>query len=101
MSRTQRSNKFDLSKKHLREIKDIIINQESNLDDYSRPRDFSAALPELDAGGKEAVPKDIFEYYDKMDQDDEALSSKKSKLFLLEIQKDKIEILQKRSASLY
>lgn len=45
----------------------------------------------------DAVPKDIFEFYDKMDQDDgnEAALAKK-KAVQLEIFKDKIEILQKR-----
>ena len=77
-----------------REIKDIIINQESNLDDNSRPLEFLPKMNELDSIG--SVPKDIFEYYDKMDQDDDSTSSKKQKLFLLEIDKEKIEILQKR-----
>ena len=40
--------------------------------------------------------KYIFEYYDKLDQDDDTMNSKKVKLFLLEINKEKIEILQKR-----
>ena len=84
-----------------REIKDIIINQESNLDEYSRPRDFSSGMPDIDSVGKDAVPKDIFEYYDKLDQDDDSTNSKKTKLFLLEIQKDKIETLQKRLAKVF
>ena len=77
-----------------REIKDIIINQESNMDDNARPADFMPRIGEMDATG--TVPKDIFEYYDKLDQDDDTMNSKKVKLFLLEINKEKIEILQKR-----
>ena len=72
-------------------IKSIVINQ----DDNQRKVEFAASsmVNELPEPGKE-VPKDIFEYYDKMDQDDESLTSKK--VFLLEIDKDKIEDLQKR-----
>lgn len=77
-----------------REIKEIIINQESNFDDNSTKAGFLPKISELDPAG--SVPKDIFEYYDKMDQDDDSTLSKKSKLFLLEINKEKIEILQKR-----
>lgn len=77
-----------------REIKDIIINQESNMDDNTRPTDFMPRIGEMDSTGM--VPKDIFEYYDKLDQDDDSSASKKVKLFLLEINKEKIEVLQKR-----
>ena len=79
-------------------IKSIVINQDFNQDDNQRRTQFGASssmLNELPEPGKE-VPKDIFEYYDKMDQDDENMLSKKTKTYLLEIEKDKIEDLQKR-----
>ena len=78
-------------------IKSIVINQDINQDDNQRKVQFAASsmVNELPEPGKE-VPKDIFEYYDKMDQDDETLTSKKAKVFLLEIDKNKIEDLQKR-----
>ena len=44
---------------------------------------------------KETTSKDMFEFYDKMDQD-EAIVSTKSKVFSFEIDKEQIENLQKR-----
>jgi len=54
-------------------------------------------MNETTALSTDAVPKDIFEFYDKMDQDegtDVVLS--KTKAVQLEIYKDQIESLQKR-----
>jgi len=45
------------------------------------------------------VPKDIYDYYDKMDQD-ETDELKKQKIILLEIRTDQIEVLQKRCQEL-
>lgn len=46
------------------------------------------------------VPKDIFDYYDTMDQDDNFDELKKKKIILLEIKQNQIETLQKRCQEL-
>jgi DNA excision repair protein ERCC-3 len=51
---------------------------------------------ETDGGAiSENIPKDIFDYYDKMDQDDGVDELKKKNIILLEIQPEQIETLQK------
>lgn len=44
---------------------------------------------------KEGSSKDMFEFYDKLDQDETA-TNEKAKAFLFEIRKEEIETLQKR-----
>ena len=76
-------------------IKPIIINQDLVLESlYRRDGEPSilpaaaaqASMPVLNAN---SVPKDIFEFYDKMDQDDNAeVALNKSKVVQLEIYKD-------------
>ncbi len=82
------------------EIKHIVINQDiSHVDAASsRPQRSATFVGSATTSSEttEAIPEDIFSYYDKMDQDDENLSGSKKNLFLLEIHKEKIEILQKR-----
>ena len=48
------------------------------------------------SGGGGAGPKDIFEYYDKLDQDEGVDMNAKGKCFSFEIVKAEIEKLQKR-----
>lgn len=65
-------------------IKTVIINADQPME--------SSADNHLN---KDASSKDMFEFYDKLDQDETAISQK-AKVFLFEIQKDQIETLQKR-----
>lgn len=95
-------------------IKSIMIDQEAVLDAlYNRVRNpeqqynstLRSSVPmdaSIPAEGAE-VPKDIFEMYENMDQDDIAeISNKKEKVKIvqLEILKDEIETLQKRCQEL-
>jgi DNA excision repair protein ERCC-3 len=50
-------------------------------------------------GTDENVPKDIFDYYDKLDQDDD-VDLKQKRVIMLEIKQDQIEYLQKRCQEL-
>lgn len=68
-------------------IKTIIKNTEQ------QPMEIAEDAASLNI--KETTSKDMFEFYDKMDQD-EAIVSSKSKVFSFEIDKEQIENLQKR-----
>ncbi len=90
-------------------IKSIVINQDASALDQpdqtsTQLKGFggsmSSNLNEQESSASANVPKDIFEYYDKMDQDDDVALSKKSKSHLLEIAKSEIEVLQKRCQEL-
>lgn len=93
-------------------IKSIMIDQEAVLDAlYNRDRNpdqpYKSTIKESETNpmGIEdtGVPKDIFEMYENMDQEDVAeVSTKRSKVktVLLEIFKDHIETLQKRCQEL-
>ena len=62
---------------------------------YNRNSDFVEEPEEMSI--ETNAPKDMFEFYDKMDQDDGTeIQLKKSKAIQLEIHKDQIETLQKR-----
>lgn len=81
-------------------IRPIITNQDLVTNSlYNRNNDYVInPIPSTsEVLSTDAVPKDIFEFYDKMDQDDgnDAVLTKK-KVVQLEIFKDKIEVLQKR-----
>jgi DNA excision repair protein ERCC-3 len=76
-------------------IRPIVVNQDyATTESIAADRNRDAVAGDNITDG--SVPKDIFEFYDKMDQDDESVGSSKKKIFLLEIHKDNIEILQKR-----
>ena len=62
----------------------------------------ASGINSLEALSADSVPKDIFEFYDKMDQDDAGETSGKGKqqVFEFEIVKDQIELLQKRFAKI-
>jgi DNA excision repair protein ERCC-3 len=51
------------------------------------------------SGADANVPKDIFDYYDKLDQDDD-IDLKQKRVILLEVRQDQIEYLQKRCQEL-
>lgn len=80
-------------------IKPIVINQELVLNSlYNRYNEYPV-IPTTSSEAPlntDAVPKDIFEFYDKMDQDEGTETIAKSKAVQLEIYKDQIETLQKR-----
>ncbi len=85
-------------------VRPIVINQDmASIQESLAPKtgsvlDFIPGPDGMTDGSNGNVPKDIFEFYDKMDQDEETNGSgnPKKKLFLLEILKDQIEVLQKR-----
>ena len=87
-------------------IKQIVINQDISRVDLGSSKAFGSSATSSDragggGSGGDAVPEDIFAYYDKMDQDDDNMGgSNKKNVFLLEILKEKIEILQKRCQEL-
>lgn len=69
-------------------IKTLIINSDQPVE--SGPDAAGSSLT-----SKEASSKDMFEFYDKMDQD-EVVASSKVKVYTFEILKEQIETLQKR-----
>ena len=70
--------------------------QQDNLSYEAREKEsLSAQEMAVDEASNENIPKDIFDYYDKMDQDDGFDELKKKQIILLEIKPDQIEILQK------
>jgi DNA excision repair protein ERCC-3 len=94
-------------------IKDQTINEsnfvekskENLLNMLENEEDFTSVLNGTSKNGdiaktKEQIPKDIFEYYDKLDQDDGNDLANKKKLMLIEIEKEHIEVLQKRCQEL-
>jgi hypothetical protein len=82
-------------------IKQILVNQDYTIEggggQFSAGAEFSAASASemMMSDAQAAGPKDIYEFYDKLDQDDVNANSR-TKVYLLEIHKDQIEVLQKR-----
>ncbi|CAF0714328.1 unnamed protein product [Brachionus calyciflorus] len=72
-------------------IKNIIIHQDLSGDGNHLNYDQYLA----NDVGKETAANDMFEFYDKMDQDEVNLNTKQ-KIYLFEIRKEEIENLQKR-----
>ena len=75
---------------------DILLQPDNNISYDSKGKEKTGTTQmEVDETVDENVPKDIFDYYDKMDQDDGLDDLKKKQIILLEITPDKIETLQK------
>ena len=77
-------------------LKSIIINQDYTVEGGGQSMVSDFPVVEMpDANAATGGAKDIYEFYDKLDQDD-ANANSKTKVYLLEIFKDQIETLQKR-----
>lgn len=76
---------------------DVLLQPDSSLGhDEKRKEGASSSNMEVDESNSgENIPKDIFDYYDKMDQDDGLDELKKKQIILLEIRPEEIETLQK------
>jgi hypothetical protein len=75
-----------------------VINKSNNADVFGNQTNSNNSNQADNLKESSASSKDIYEFYDKLDQDDleNVSGSAKAKVYLLEILKDKIEILQKR-----
>ena len=79
-------------------IKSVLISQDYLIEGGNQLVGGSAefnSTATIEMSDSQAGPKDIYEFYDKLDQDDVNANSK-TKVYLLEIFKEQIEVLQKR-----
>ncbi len=73
------------------------MNNLNNANNSNRSNDYPTNQATSGETSSEAEPKDMFEFYDNMDQDDGLeINMSKKKAVQLEIFKDQIETLQKR-----
>jgi DNA excision repair protein ERCC-3 len=76
---------------------DLLLQSDNNViyDSKGKEAAGTSNMEVDESNNDENVPKDIFDYYDKMDQEDGFDDLKKKQIILLEIAPEKIETLQK------